>query len=387
MTRDLRLVGTSLLCWGIGEGLFFIFLPLYLAQLGADPGQIGTVLGLMTAAMALTLIPAGVLADHFGRRVLMIAGWATGIVACLGMFQARSLSMFIVAAVAYGFTGFVISPLNSYVISARGALTPGRALGLIGSMYHTGAIVGALAGGLIAERIGLRYVFLVASGLFVVSTALLFLTRHQPVEVTTGDHRYRPLLRNRPFGGLLLLAGLTIFALYLGTPLAPNFLQSVRGVPLAAMGAFGSVGELAIVISNQVLPRLGNRRGIVVAHVLVALGLLSWWRGNSVVLFALGFFFKGAFQTVRILVVAQADTLLERAQIGLAYGVVDTVGSLMLVVGAPIAGWLYEIDPSLPFRVGLVLTAVSLLAHLPGLRGEPVPEKMSAVPDPTSPDG
>ena len=81
MTRDLRLVGTSLLCWGVGEGLFFIFLPIYLRQLGADSARIGTVLGLTTAAMAVTLIPAGALADLFGRRRLMIAGWASGIVA------------------------------------------------------------------------------------------------------------------------------------------------------------------------------------------------------------------------------------------------------------------------------------------------------------------
>lgn len=371
MTRDLRWVGSSLLCWGIGEGLFLIFLPLYLSQLGADPSDIGTVIGLMTAAMAVSLIPAGALADLFGRRKLMIAGWATGILASLLMFQAATLPVFIAGAVAYGFTGFVISPLNSYVISARGSLQPSRALGFIGSMYHAGAIAGALAGGVIGERIGLRYVFLGSSVLFVVSTAMLFFTRRQPVEETGGDHRYRPLLRNRGFGRFLIVAGLTVFALFLGTPLAPNYLQQVRGIPLETIGLFGSLAELAIVGFNLLLPRLGNRNGLLLTHVLVGLGLLGLWRGNSILLLGAGFLLTGAFRTVRILLVAQADTFLRRAQIGLAYGVFETVASVTQVIGAPLAGRLYELDPSYPFRAGLVLIGASLVTHVAGLPSAP----------------
>lgn len=367
MTRDLRLVGVSLLCWGIGEGSFFIFLPLYLGQLGADPAGIGAVLGLMTAAMAVTLIPAGALADLFGRRALMIAGWAVGAVAGAMMYFAETLPLFITGAALYGFTGFVISPLNSYVTSARGRLTPARALGFIGSLFHGGAILGAFVGGLVGERIGLRFVFLGATFLFVVSTALIFFTRHQPVEAPGGVHRYRPLLRNVAFGRSLLLAGITVFALYLGTPLAPNYLQEVHGIPLDTIGVFGSLSEMAIVAFSLLLPRFGPRRGLLLAHLFVGLGLLSLWRGSSAVWFGVGYLLTGALRTSRLLLVAQADIYLHRSQIGLAYGVLETVGSGMMVIGAPMAGWLYSINPDLPFRAGLVLIAGSLLTQVRGL--------------------
>ena len=44
MNRNLLLVAISLFTWGVGEGLFIYFQPLYLQQWGADPLMIGAVL-------------------------------------------------------------------------------------------------------------------------------------------------------------------------------------------------------------------------------------------------------------------------------------------------------------------------------------------------------
>lgn len=54
MTPDLILVAVSLFAWGVGEGLFVYFQPLYLQEFGASPIQIGTIIGGMGIAMALT---------------------------------------------------------------------------------------------------------------------------------------------------------------------------------------------------------------------------------------------------------------------------------------------------------------------------------------------
>ena len=73
--RDLYLVAFSLLIWGMGEGLFYIFQPLYIQQLGANPILIGSVLGINAVGMTLSQIPAGYLADRIGRRPLMWFTW------------------------------------------------------------------------------------------------------------------------------------------------------------------------------------------------------------------------------------------------------------------------------------------------------------------------
>ena len=64
MSRDLILIIFSLMTWGIGEGMFLFFQAPYLEQLGADPLEIGRILGLVSTAMAVTHLPAGYLSDR-----------------------------------------------------------------------------------------------------------------------------------------------------------------------------------------------------------------------------------------------------------------------------------------------------------------------------------
>jgi MFS family permease len=81
LSPSLILVGVSLFTWGIGEGMFLYFVPLYLEQLGAAPFVIGTVFGAFGFAMLLAHIPAGYLSDKVGRRPLIRAAWILGLVA------------------------------------------------------------------------------------------------------------------------------------------------------------------------------------------------------------------------------------------------------------------------------------------------------------------
>jgi MFS transporter, DHA1 family, tetracycline resistance protein len=102
MTRDLKIVSASMLTWGIGEGMFFIFQPLYIQQLGADPILIGVILGINGLVMSLSQIPAGYLADKVGRRPLMWFSWICGLVSAWVMGLAPSLGFFVVGLLLYG---------------------------------------------------------------------------------------------------------------------------------------------------------------------------------------------------------------------------------------------------------------------------------------------
>ncbi len=78
MRRNLLLVTISLFAWGMGEGLFIYFQPLYLQEFGADPVMIGSIFGEMGIAMAVFQIPAGYLSDRFGDRSIMWGSWFLG---------------------------------------------------------------------------------------------------------------------------------------------------------------------------------------------------------------------------------------------------------------------------------------------------------------------
>ena len=101
MSRDNRLLAFSLACWGLGEGLFIYIQPLYLRQLGADPVAIGAILAIAAAAVGLGHIPAGYVADRFGRKRVLLAAWGVGLVAVLVMFLAQDLWVFSAGLVAY----------------------------------------------------------------------------------------------------------------------------------------------------------------------------------------------------------------------------------------------------------------------------------------------
>jgi MFS family permease len=101
------------------------------------------------------------------------------------------------------------------------------------------------------------------------------------------------------------------------------------------------------------------------------------WLGTGLPWFALGYFLYGGYRTARAMMTSLTETQVERSQMGLAFGIVETVGGMALLVGAPIAGLLYRAAPHLPYPVSLGLIAFALaigVRFLPRLqsRNEPL---------------
>ena len=157
-------LSAALLTWGIGESMFLLFQPIYLQQLGANPIQIGIILGAWGAIMTLAQIPAGHLSDRIGRRPMLIAAWMIGVAATLLMAVARSLPVFIAGIFLYGFTAFVASPLDSYTTAARGNWSVGRAITFVSMAYNAGAIIGPVTGGWLSDHYGRSAVYFAAVG-------------------------------------------------------------------------------------------------------------------------------------------------------------------------------------------------------------------------------
>ena len=159
MTRDLLLVAASLFLWGFGEGMFFYFIPLSLQSLGANPLMIGGVYAGIGLAAALMQIPAGILSDRIGPRTIMWISWGIGALACMILAVASTLTAFSIGIWLYYMTSFGVVPLNSYVTTVRGKLSPERALTFTGGLFNAGMIAGPILGGLIANQMGLQKIY------------------------------------------------------------------------------------------------------------------------------------------------------------------------------------------------------------------------------------
>ncbi len=381
MSRDLILVALSLATWGIGEGMFFYFQPLYLEQLGASPVGIGAILSAVGVGMTIAHIPAGRLADRIGRRPMMWASWIMGMVAGWVMALARTLPTFVAGMLLYSVTAFVMAPLNSYLTAARGKWSVGRVLTLISAAYSTGAVLGPALGGLLGDRLGLRPVYFVSATVFALSTLIILFIRPQPVESSDGRAALRDLFTPRLWAYLGTVF-LVMTVLYLPQPLAPNYLQHERGLSLGVIGQMGSLTGLGVVLLNLTLGHLPAHVGFLLGQA--AIGAFAWliWRGEGLWAVRLGYLLLGGYRTVRSLAAAQVRELVDAAHMGLAYGLVETVGGAGAILAPLIAGSLYAHDPTWMFRLTLLAVAVAMPVSLltaPRPAASPLPEAQSST--------
>lgn len=366
MSRDLILVALSLITWGIGEGMFYFFQPLYLQELGADPQEIGNILGVVMAVMAVSYLPAGLLADRIGRRPMIRLAWIIATLATVLMAFANSLPMFVAGMVVYGATGFVTVPLNSYITAARGRWSVARTITLISACFNLGSILGPLIGGWVASRVGLGVNFRIAMVVFVVSTAVIFLIRPQPVEAPeaagTGQ-QLRTLLTGR-YPRYVALMFLMVFGLYLSQPLTQNFLQNERSVDILRIGQLISARSVGIVVLSLALGQLNARVGLLTAQAAMMAFNALIWLGTGFPAYLVGYFLMGSYMVARSLSIAQSRSLVRSGNMGAAYGVLEMAMATAMVIGPPLAGFLYERQPEWMYIAALVTVAIGLAANL-----------------------
>lgn len=363
MSRDLVLLALALLTWGIGEGMFLNFQPLYLETLGADPRLIGGILGGVGLAMAIVHLPAGYLSDRIGRRPLLYTAWFMGTAATWIMALANTLPLFIIGSILYGLTNFVLVPLNSYVTAARGSWSVGRAITLISAAFNSGAVLGPLVGGWVGEKLGMDRAFFVAAVFFVASTLLVLFIKAQPIESGSKNISFRTVreVLHPRFTRYLVMIFVVMFVLYIPQPLSQNFIQNEKGLSLTQIGQLLSVTSIGVVILNLLLGQMNARLGFLLSQVAMGIYALLLWQGQSSWMFFTAYFLLGSYRTARSLAAAQSRSLVNSQNMGIAYGWVETIASITIVFAPPIAGWLYSLQPQLVYPVSLALICVAIL--------------------------
>jgi MFS family permease len=361
LNRSLLFVAAALLLWGFGEGMFFNFVPIYLdRQFALTEYEIGLVLGAFGFSMAITHIPAGRLSDRIGRRPLLVAAWIVGLVSTLVMGFALVLPLFLLGLFGYGLTAFVSSPLSSYVTAARGKWPIGTVLSLTTATFGMGMALGPITGGWIGDNYGMRMSFLVAAVIFVLSNIFILFIERQPIDHHNPEAPPPTLMRNQRFVILMGVLAFAIFSMYLSQPLTPNFLEGVRGLSLSETGIIFTAGALGNSLLAILFSRVHPRRGFLFAQALVILFALFIWKGTSLPIFVLGYFLLGGFRAGRPMVMAQARELVHDSQMGVTYGIMETISAVIFILTPPLAGILFERDPMIVYPLSIALITVSI---------------------------
>jgi predicted MFS family arabinose efflux permease len=273
-----------------------------------------------------------------------------------------TLPLFLIGLFVYGLTAFVSSPLSSYVTAARGNLPIGTVLSLTTATFAMGMVLGPVTGGWIGDNYGMRTSFLVAAAIFMLSNIFIFLIERQPLDQDDLEAPAPHLRSNQRFIIFMGVLAFAIFAMYLAQPLTPNFLEGVRGLSLSETGIIFTAGALGNSMMAILLSRVPPRRGFLIAQALVILFSLFIWKGTSLPFYVLGYFLLGGFRAGRPMALAQARELVHDSQMGVTYGIMETVNSVIFILTPPLAGILFERDPMIvyPLSIGLIAASIAV---------------------------
>ena len=161
---------------GLSMGGLYTYIVLYGEEIGV--AEISLYFLVNAAAEFLVRIACGKLYDKHGMYIVVIPGAISGILACVVLSVADSLTMIIVASILIGITFGTIFPVAEAI--AMKSVAPSRRVAATGTVYNfldIGMGFGPLIFGAIAQFSSYSFTFLMSGLIFVAMLVLALLTR------------------------------------------------------------------------------------------------------------------------------------------------------------------------------------------------------------------
>lgn len=339
-----------------GQGVVGPVLPLYARDFGVSATMVGLTLTVFALARLILNIPAGMIADRFGRRVLLIGG---PILTSIGMFGSGFAgdiwSLLIWRFVAGAGSAFFMSGALIYLIDIAPPDLRARYVATNQWALSVGVALGPGIGGLVAERWGLAAPFHLVGviALFAAVYAVFRLpeTRRSSSPKLKDESPAREaarIARSGPFLAIAFVTG-TIFMTRAGTraTLVPlhadetlawgpgelGLVFTVTGVMTLftlwpATWATENIGRASVILFSAMAAALGT-------FVIGSSSTPMWFVLGNVIL-TLGTGTAGPAPAAFV-----ADLFPERMR-GLGVGLYRSAGDVGFVLGPPALGWLSD---------------------------------------------
>ncbi len=253
------------------------FLPLYLEELGtvSDDAQAlwsGAINAGGALVMALSAPFWGAISDRYGRKPMVLRAMLAAMVT-IGLMGLATAPWHLLALrfVEGAFTGTVTAS-TALVAAGTPRERAGYALGMIQTAVFSGASLGPLFGGVLADQIGYRPTFAVASAMMAAAAVVvLFFVRERfvPAPRPAGARRGVRATFDVLAGRVLLTVVLAMLVIRMAAsatqPILPLYVERLPKVGWASdatlAGLILGVAGLTSALSSVALGRLGDRRG------------------------------------------------------------------------------------------------------------------------------
>lgn len=368
------------LVWGsqflsiMGFAFALPFAPYFLQQeLGiVRHGELQFWVALFSASTAVTMGIAapfwGLLADRYGKRVMLIRANLAGAVVMSLMGGVQTPGMLIVLRLLQGALTGTMTAAQAFLAGEMPHERRGLAVGGLSAAVFSGSMAGVSLGGFVADWLGYRAAF-AASGILLLAAGLLVLCCTRETVVPTARSHVpegipesaRVHWRDLPAAlyGVLAMFGAIAFVRQFDVAFLPLLVQeihgSLQGVSLwsGGLNAFGSAAGLLAGLATGWLADRFNPLRVVIVAALVAAGFTGWqvFVESFAMLFPVRFgavFFAGALEPA--LNAWLAKRVPESRQ-GVAFGLASTTRSIGWSIGPLLAGVVAAINLRAVFGV------------------------------------
>ncbi|CBI14117.1 MAG: multidrug efflux MFS transporter [Streptococcus sp.] len=308
--QNLRVAWLGNFFTGASFSLVMPFMALYVEQLGAPKNKVEWYAGLAVSLSALTsalIAPVwGRLADRYGRKPMMVRASLVMTFTMGGLAFVPNVFWLLVLRILNGlFSGYV--PNSTALIASQAPKNrSGYALGTLATGVIGGSLVGPLLGGVLAEILGIRQVFLLVGFILLICNLMtVFLVKEdfQPVtkaEALSTRELFSSIKDKQILIGLFVTSMiiqvsaqsiapiLTLYIRHLGQT---ENLMFVSGLIVSALGFSSMLSSSTL---GKIGDRIGNHRLLLIAlfysfsmYVLCALAQNSLQLG--IVRFLYGF--------------------------------------------------------------------------------------------------
>jgi DHA1 family multidrug resistance protein-like MFS transporter len=290
--RNLYVIWISQLVAIIGFAVVFPFLPYYVQELGVtELHEVELWSGVLFATQAVTMAifaPIwGTLSDRYGRKLMVQRAMFGGAITLAAMGFAQDVWQLAILRAIQGMLTGTVSAATTLVASSTPRERSGYALGLLQMAIWSGASVGPLIGGLIADSWGYRAAFWVTGILLFLAglTVWRFVEEDFQPATRTEDRSgggfwegVRLVVHRRPLLSLFSIRFITRLGVRLIGPVLPLFVQSL--VPPTARlatitglisGVQAGASAIGAVTLGRASDRIGYRRVLLACTALGAL--------------------------------------------------------------------------------------------------------------------
>jgi DHA1 family multidrug resistance protein-like MFS transporter len=367
----------------IGFAAVIPFLPLYVRELGVEGEAAvarwsGIIHGATGFAMTVFAPIWGILADRYGRKLMVLRSMFAAVIVLVLMGYARGpVDLLILRLMQGAFTGTITASV-ALVASVTPPKRAGYTLGMMSAAMFGGVSIGPLLGGAIVDRAGYRPTFLVAAALLLLGGLLVLRFAREgfaPAAHAESKHRnsFAAILAVTGFMAAVFVMFQVNFANSMLAPVFPLFVEKLRGTSVevatitgAIIGVTGVAATVSAALLGHFGDRLGHKRLLVAATLVAGLVTLPQAFAHSVrQLFILRMLFGFAVGIIWPSINAIVRYITSHHHLGKAFGLTSSAACLGLGLG-PMAGGYIAASTGLttPFVLAgvlLILTSALIL--------------------------